>query len=127
MTNIAKKDSVESKTKIVKSKRDQELDDLKLVLNNKSGRRFIWKLLSRCRVFGSVVNPDNPNMTFYRAGEQDTGHYILTEIMEADPNLFLKMQKEAQREKQIDKQRNDVNEQRRNDSGFEYEYIDDDF
>lgn len=91
--------------KQVKEARDQERytkkeerDDLLFLLNSMSGRRYLWKLLEHCRVFASVFEPNSK--IAYNSGMQDVGHYILAEIIEARPEAYLLMMKEAQERKQ---------------------------
>ena len=73
--------------------RKQELDDIKTVLANASGRRLIWKLLSKCNVYGSIFDSDNSTMC-YLSGKQDLGHFLVAEITQADENLLFKLMKE---------------------------------
>jgi hypothetical protein len=79
-----------------KDKRRQELKDIKTVLANVSGRRLIWKILERCGTFNSIFNTDPLVMANY-SGQQDLGHYLMAEIVEADENLLLKLMKENQK------------------------------
>jgi hypothetical protein len=73
--------------------RRQEMDDLRAVMNTPEGRRFIWRLMGHCRVFGSVWEASAK--IHYNAGVQDVGHFLMAETTEADKDLFLQMQKEA--------------------------------
>lgn len=73
--------------------RAQELEDFRTILKTTEGRRFIWRLLSHCKVFGSIWSPSAS--IHYLAGKQDVGHFVLSEITEADENFLLKMMKEA--------------------------------
>lgn len=70
-----------------------ELDDLRFLLSDRQGRRFLWRLLERCRAFSSVWEPSA--RIHYNAGQQDLGHYLIAEIMQANEDAFLKMMKEA--------------------------------
>lgn len=74
-----------------KFNREDELNDLRKIMENGFGRRFLWRLMSHCRAYSSVCDPSNPHMTYYYAGRQDVGHYLMDEVTSADKALFLKM------------------------------------
>ena len=76
-----------------KDLRKQQLNDIKTVLSNNSGRRLVWRLMERCGIFSSVYSETLPTMA-YLSGQQDLGHFIMGEIVEADENLLLKMMKD---------------------------------
>jgi hypothetical protein len=90
--NSADEEQVEEGKRASKDERRQELEDIKTVLSNASGRRLIWRLMGKCRTFSSVWEPSAK--IHYNAGQQDLGHFIMAEIVEADANLLLKMMKE---------------------------------
>lgn len=90
--NLADADKVSSANARIKEKRRQELNDLRTVLGNESGRRLVWRLLEECKTFGSVW--ENSAKIHYNAGRQDLGHFIMAEIVEADENLLFKLMKE---------------------------------
>ena len=70
--------------------REKELKDISSVLETKEGRRFVWRMLEHCKTFGSVMK--GSAWTNYCSGQQDVGHYIMAEVVEADPEyLFLMM------------------------------------
>lgn len=73
--------------------RKQELDDMREVLSSRAGRRVIWKMLSFCKVFESIWHASA--LIHYSAGQQDVGHYLLSEVNEADPNSLVTMMSEA--------------------------------
>lgn len=67
-------------------------DDLNFVLSTKQGRRFIWRLLSECKVFGSVWHPSAA--IHYNSGKQDLGHWVMAESTRVSPDFFIEMMKE---------------------------------
>ena len=72
----------ESKARI-RFGRDQELDDIRAVVSTVAGRRFVSRLLRRCGVSQSVWEP---SAAIHRnAGIQEVGHFILGEVVAADP------------------------------------------
>jgi len=79
-------------------KRSGELDDIKEVLSIKEGRRFIWRILSKCGAYRSIWEQNSK--IHYNAGQQDLGHFIMAEITEADEELLFQMMREQQPYKQ---------------------------
>lgn len=75
-----------------KDRRRQELNDLRTVLSSVSGRRLFWRLMEQCKTFETVWEPSA--RIHYNAGKQDIGHFVMSEIVEADENLLFKMMKE---------------------------------
>ena len=71
----------------------QEMNDIRTVLSNASGRRFMWRVLEKCNTFNSVYSADNSIMS-YQSGQQDLGHFLMSEIVQADENLLLKLMKD---------------------------------
>jgi hypothetical protein len=92
-SNIADPRLVKEAEEKAKAVRKQELNDIRTVLSNASGRRFLWRILSRCKTFGSIFDESNPMMC-YLSGQQDLGHYLMAEIAEADENLLFKLMKD---------------------------------
>jgi hypothetical protein len=72
--------------------RDRELNDLLSVMNTREGRRYVWRLLAHCKVFGSVWH--GSALIHYNSGMQDVGHYILADINDLNPDLLVLMIKE---------------------------------
>lgn len=90
--NAADESQVRSVGKKIDDQRLQELNDIKTVLATVSGRRLMWRLMGKCRTFSSVWEASAK--IHYNAGQQDLGHFIMAEIVEADENLLFKMMKE---------------------------------
>ena len=76
----------------MKLKRDQELDDLRTVLDLPAGRRVFWRLLEKAGVHKSIMVTNA--FVYYNAGQQDFGHYIMSEIISADDEIFYRMMRE---------------------------------
>jgi hypothetical protein len=73
--------------------RRRELDDVRFLLANPSGRRFIWRLLEHCSVFKTIWHPSA--LIHHNSGKQDVGHFIMGEVTEADAEAFIQMMVEA--------------------------------
>lgn len=74
--------------------RQQELDDLRLVMSNPNGRRVIWRILSESGLYQNPFVPGAPDATSYNCGRQSQGQWLLSEVMIAAKDYFLAMQKE---------------------------------
>lgn len=108
MKNAADESQVNEAEKIAKEMRRIELNDIRTVLASISGRRFVWRLMGKCRTFSSVWEPKDSAKIHYNSGQQDIGHFVMAEIVDADENLLLKMMKEAKSEQEkMDDDRND--------------------
>lgn len=73
--------------------RERHLDDIKVVLSTKSGRRFYWKTLSDCGVFRTSFTGNST--TFFNEGKREIGLMLLADLMEADADKYLLMTQEA--------------------------------
>lgn len=97
--NAADKKQVGTAAKREKLRREQELADLRALLELPEARRFLWRLMAHCKTFGSVFS-DARELTTYNAGRQDVGHFVMSEIVEADQaKLLVMMTESAAREK----------------------------
>jgi hypothetical protein len=76
--------------------RERDMNDLRHVLNDVRGRRFVWKLLGHCRTFESIFEASAK--IHYNSGRQDVGHYLLAEIGEANEEALFVMMRESQKE-----------------------------
>ena len=72
--------------------RDVELDDIKEVLRTPQGRRFMWRVMAKCKTFESIW--ESSAKIHYNSGQQDLGHFIMSEIIQADEDLLFTMMKE---------------------------------
>ncbi len=72
-----------------RSTRDQQQNDVREVLATEAGKRFLWRLLEHCKVNESVFSPSAH--IYYNSGMQDVGHFVLGEIMEAQPLAYMDM------------------------------------
>lgn len=77
--------------------RSQELEDLKWVMSDARGRRFMWRLLSQARVFHSSFTGESLSSAF-NEGLRSAGLKHLADIHEACPQQYLVMMKEAKRD-----------------------------
>lgn len=95
--NAADEAQVAEAVKKLQITREDELNDIRAVLGMKQGRRFIWRLLGKCKVHESIWSQSA--LIHYNAGQQDIGHFIEAEIVDADENLLFLMMSEQRKEK----------------------------
>lgn len=93
--NAADPEQVEEAKKKQSYRRDDELNDIRTVLNTPAGRRFVWRLLEKCGVHRSIWSQSA--LIHYQSGQQDLGHFIESEIVDADENLLFIMMTENRR------------------------------
>ena len=80
---------------IAKRKRDREINDNKKILAMPEGRRHFRRLLAIARIYiDGYVAGDSGYETTYNCGRRSVGLWALSEMMEADPNAFMQMQRE---------------------------------
>lgn len=80
----------------VKFNKSNELNDLKYILSTEQGKRFVWKLISRCGLFRTSFT--GSSQTFFLEGERNIGLYVLDLIMEADPEAYIKMYMQSKKD-----------------------------
>jgi hypothetical protein len=77
-----------------KALRRQELAELRWVLSDRRGRRFLWKHLSTCGIYTTPYHPSGSTV-YHNVGRGDVGRELLAQILEADQAAYLLMQQEA--------------------------------
>lgn len=74
--------------------RDDELNDVRAVMNMESGRRFVSRLLGRARIFETTY-AGSTNDTMFAEGGRNIGLFIMSEIDEACPERTIEMMRET--------------------------------
>ena len=90
--SLSDKKEVDKASQKIALERRKEIDDIREVLSTLQGRRFLWRVMEKCKVFGSVWEPSAK--IHYNAGKQDLGHFLLSEITDADEEKLFLMMKE---------------------------------
>ena len=84
----------ETKSKADEKREAQEArNDVIAVMNTPEGRRYVWRLLEKAGVFRTPYR-GSTNDTMLRIGTHSVGVDIMTEIIDANAELYLLMQKE---------------------------------
>lgn len=71
-----------------------ELEDLRWLMSDKRGRRFMHRLLSRAHLYHSSFTGE-PHSTAFKEGERNVGLTFLADVMEACPDRYTAMQQES--------------------------------
>lgn len=91
ITNVADPDQIKNAKKKEKFARENELEDIKATLALPQAQRFVWRILERCKTFESIY--EQSARIHYNAGQQDLGHFLMSEIISADEQLLFAMMK----------------------------------
>lgn len=95
MGNAGDRRAVRKATQHERLVHEQELRDLRHVLETKPGRRYLWRKLSEAGCFRQSFVPGEPDATTFNEGRRSLGLGILAEIHELDPSFYLQMMQEA--------------------------------
>lgn len=94
MANLADETQVKKLNEEFKNKRTIELIELKKLLEIKSFRSFIWRLLEKTKMFESIW--EQSAKIHFNAGQQDLGHFIWAELESADKEAVFQMMREKE-------------------------------
>lgn len=97
MTNASDESALQRQERENQLAQRQADADFKWLMSEPQGRRLVWRLMARCRVFEPVFNTHGGVMNF-NEGRRDTGLYLLGEIDRLCPELFAVMAAENARQ-----------------------------
>lgn len=72
----------------------REIDDIRFVMSSEQGRRVVWSVLEKGRVFSAISPMDAMAMTF-NEGQRNLALELFQRVMAHCPEQYLKMAKEA--------------------------------
>lgn len=87
MRNAADADAIKRKELEEQLAQRQANNDFLWLMDDPRGRRFVWQLIGRCRVFEPVFNTHGGLMNF-NEGRRDVGLFLLGEINRLCPEKF---------------------------------------
>lgn len=76
-----------------RQRQEKLTQDLKNLLDDETFRRFLWYVLSLCKVMDKSMDV-NPVIMAFREGQRDIGIHILQEVMTAAPEAYEVMRAE---------------------------------
>lgn len=79
-------------------------EDLRSILAEKWGRRFIWGLLNKCNVYALSFVPGEQDSTAFNEGRRSIGNALLSRLMDVKPEAYIKMMNEAKKEEKYVRQ-----------------------
>ena len=74
--------------------RKKELQDIKDILSLPGGRRFYHRLISHCKTFHESFVVGMPDVTANNEGRRMVGNWLMTEMMDANPEAYFQMMRE---------------------------------
>lgn len=81
-----------------KERKQREDNDIKHVMSSEHGRRVVWDLLVRGKVFASTFTAD-AQVTAFNEGQRNLALSLFSKVMAVCPDLYLTMAAEASEEK----------------------------
>jgi hypothetical protein len=85
---------VERREKIAKTALLQRDEDVRWLMGEPRGRRFVWDLLARAGLFRSSL-ANTAELTAFNEGRRDLGLVLLADLMRLCPVQYARMQIEA--------------------------------
>lgn len=97
--NVADPKKIEEQGVKARHVADQEAHDLRFIMSDVRGRRFLDKLLDFC---GPLRTPFNTNgsVANFNMGQANVGLKLLAEIESVCPDLYLVMRNESRRKEE---------------------------
>lgn len=92
VANAGSPSQVKRAEREAKFRRETELAELRELLKDRKFRNFVFRFLTYTKVYNSIF--EQSSKIYYNAGQQDVGHFLMAEIVEADQPLYLQMLKE---------------------------------
>lgn len=72
----------------------RDIDDIKFVMGSEQGRRVVWSLLERGKVFSPCFSGDS-HLTAFNEGQRNLALALFQRVMAHCPDQYLKMAAEA--------------------------------
>lgn len=91
--NTADREQVNAAALNEKVTQERDLNDLRIIMNTKEGRRFMWRLLSEARIFTTRYSENSLRMA-YLEGNANFGLMLMADIDAACPEQFDTMRRE---------------------------------
>lgn len=99
-------DFVQEETEIEKARAREDLDrknellELRDILTDERVRNFLWRMMAKAGMYKTHFNP-NAAIMGHNTGLADMGTAILNEVLEANPEAWIVMQRSAY-QRQVD-------------------------
>lgn len=93
--DLGNPEHVQARNREVRLDRVERTEDLKFILENPSGRRWLWNHISSLGPFRTPFGPDT-HLSYFAGGRQNVALELIVEIIAVAPHLYSLMQKENQ-------------------------------
>lgn len=80
--------------RVAEAKRRRDVEDFKVLMKLKEGRRFVWRMLSETGVYHSSFTGNSE--TFFKEGKRSIGLILIGELHTICPELYAVMVEEHQ-------------------------------
>ncbi|ENC2022860.1 hypothetical protein ABKE32_000486 [Escherichia albertii] len=80
-----------------REREQRDTDDIRQVMSTDAGRRVIWWLLERGKVFSTTFHAD-PHIAAFNEGQRNLALAMFSRVMAASPDNYLLMAAEASKE-----------------------------
>lgn len=91
--NAADESQVKDRRRKDERLRDIELADVKKLMSQREGRRFVWRMLDRAGVFRTSFTGNST--TFFNEGMRNIGLIVLADVMAACADQYVVMMNES--------------------------------
>ena len=81
--------------------RNRDIEDLRTILKQPYGRRFVWRWLERAGVFHQSFIQGEPDSTAFNEGRRSLGNALLSEVLEIRPESYMEMMKMKQEDDNV--------------------------
>lgn len=98
--NASDEEAVEEARRLEREEHRLQRQDMNLLLETPVGRRVVWRILGQCGIFTDGWDPSA--RIHFNAGKRNVGLWLLDEVMAANDEAFLLMQREAKRKETQD-------------------------
>ena len=100
VTNVSDPVEVKKAKKKAERLRRRHLADVRYVLAQEAGRRFMWNLIGMCNTDGLSFVARDASTTCFNEGMRVVGNTVRGDIIEAEMDGYFKMQMEAKTRKE---------------------------
>jgi hypothetical protein len=97
---------VERREKTAKAAHLQRNEDVRWLMGDPRGRRFVWDLLAKAGLFRSSL-AGTAEFTAFNEGRRDVGLVLLADLMRLCPGQYARMQAEAMSKQPVSNGEND--------------------
>jgi hypothetical protein len=75
----------------VEDEKQLDQEAIRKMLEIPQGRRILWKVISMCGVYKRTAD-NSGSWTYFNEGQRSIGLNLITDIIEADPEGYMKLQ-----------------------------------